>query len=68
MKFGIDLGHGVGQDRGAVGNIAEEKIINEVGTKVISKLKALGHSVVELRPASANSVQDSLQQRYNKAD
>ena len=68
MKFGIDLGHGVGQDRGAVGNIAEEKIINEVGTKVISKLKVLGHSVVELRPASANSVQDSLQQRYNKAD
>ena len=23
MKFGIDLGHGVNPDRGAVGNIAE---------------------------------------------
>ena len=68
MKFGIDLGHGVNPDRGAVGNIAEETIINAVGSKVISKLKALGHSVVELRPTSANSVQDSLQQRYNKAD
>lgn len=68
MKFGIDLGHGVGQDRGAVGNIAEETIINAVGTVVISKLKELGHSVVELRPSSASSVQDSLQQRYNKAD
>ena len=68
MKFGIDLGHGVNPDRGAVGNIAEETIINAVGSKVISKLKSLGHSVVELRPASANSVQDSLQQRYNKAD
>ena len=68
MKFGIDLGHGVGPDRGAVGNIAEETIINSVGGLVISKLKALGHSVVELRPDSATSVQDSLQQRYSKAD
>ena len=68
MKFGIDLGHGVGQDRGAVGNIAEETIINSVGTLVINKLKSLGHTVIELRPSSASSVQDSLQQRYNKAD
>lgn len=68
MKFGIDLGHGVGQDRGAVGNISEETIINTVGNLIISKLKALGHSVVELRPATANSINDSLQQRYNKAD
>ena len=68
MKFGIDLGHGVGPDRGAVGNIAEETIINAVGSLVISKLKALGHSVIELRPDSAVSVQDSLQQRYSKAD
>ena len=68
MKFGIDLGHGVGSDRGAVGNIAEETIINAVGSLVISKLKALGHSVVELRPVSATSVSNSLEQRYNKAD
>ena len=68
MKFGIDLGHGVGQDRGAVGNIAEETIINNVGGLVISKLKDLGHNVVELRPDSASSVSDSLFQRYNKAD
>ena len=68
MKFGIDLGHGVGKDRGAVGNIAEETIINSVGSLVISKLKALGHSVIELRPDSATSVQDSLYQRYSKAD
>ena len=68
MKFGIDLGHGIGQDRGAVGKIAEETIINAVGSLVISKLKALGYSVVELRPVSATSVSDSLEQRYNKAD
>lgn len=68
MKFGIDLGHGIGQDRGAVGKIAEETIINAVGSLVISKLKELGHSVVELRPVSTTSVSDSLEQRYNKAD
>lgn len=68
MKIGIDLGHRVNPDRGAVGNIAEETIINAVGQLVISKLKALGHTVVELRPVTATSVQDSLQQRYNKAD
>lgn len=68
MKFGIDLGHGVGPDRGAVGAIAEETIINNVGSLVISKLRALGHSVVELRPTTANSINDSLQGRYNKAD
>ena len=68
MKFGIDLGHGVGPDRGAVGKIAEETIINDVGNLVISKLKDLGHTVIELRPNSASSVQDSLQQRYSKSD
>ena len=59
-RFGIDLGHGIGPDRGAVGNIAEEKIINEVGNKVIDKLRSLGHSVVELRPLSVSSVSNSL--------
>ena len=68
MKFGIDLGHGVGMDRGAVGNIAEETIINKVGTKVISKLKSLGHTVIQLRPSSAYSVNNSLIQRYTKAN
>ena len=68
MKFGIDLGHGVGTDRGAAGNIAEETIINAVGELVIRKLKELGHSVIELRPDSATSVSDSLYQRYSKAD
>lgn len=68
MKFGIDLGHGVNPDRGAVGKIQEETIINAVGTLVITKLRALGHTVIELRPSSASSVSDSLQRRYNKAN
>lgn len=68
MKFGIDLGHGVGEDRGAVSFIAEETVINAVGRLIIKKLKDLGHEVIELRPASALSVNHSLEQRYSKAD
>ena len=68
MKIAIDFGHGVGSDRGANGIIDEETIINSVGLLVISKLKALGHTVIEVRPSSASSVSDSLSQRTNKAD
>ena len=68
MKFGIDLGHGIGRDRGAVGIIAEETIINQVGELVISKLESLGHTVLRLRPTNATTVNDSLQQRYTKAN
>lgn len=67
-KYGIDLGHGCSYDGGAVGIIPEERIINEVGASVISKLKALGHEVVELRPAKATSTSNSLYQRYTKSD
>ena len=67
-KYAIDFGHGVGQDRGAVGFIAEEDIINAVGTLVLAKLVTLGHEVIEVRPTSASSVSDSLYQRTSKAD
>lgn len=67
-KISIDLGHGVGSDRGAVGFIQEETIINEVGNKVIAKLKTLGHTVIECRPSTAYSVSNSLSQRYNKSN
>lgn len=67
-KIGLDLGHGVGSDRGANGCIAEEEIINSVGGLVINKLRALGHEVIECRPSSVSSVSDSLSQRVNKAN
>ena len=60
MKICIDLGHGVGKDRGAVGLLSEENIINEVGNRVIAKLKSLGHIVIEARPSNCYSVMDSL--------
>ena len=68
MPIAIDLGHGVGQDRGAEGIVTEESIINAVGALVIAKLKALGHSVLEVRPSQANSVSDSLIKRVDLAN
>ncbi len=65
----IDLGHGVGQDRGASSKyIDEEEIIDNVGGLVINKLKALGHTVIEVRPQQASSVSNSLVQRVQKAN
>ena len=68
MKIAIDLGHGVGSDRGAEGYILEETIINEVGSKVIAKLRALGHTVIETRPISCSGLTNSLSQRCEKAN
>ena len=67
-KICIDLGHGVGSDRGAEGYILEETIINEVGSKVIAKLRALGHTVIETRPISCSGLTNSLSQRCEKAN
>lgn len=68
MKIAIDLGHGCGKDRGAVGAIKEETIINEVGVKVIEKLKAAGHEVIQVRPRVNLGVTQSLAYRVNLAN
>lgn len=68
MRFGIDLGHECYPDTGAVGIVTEESIIDNIGYKVIQKLRDLGHTVIELRPSSASSVGNSLWQRYTKSD
>lgn len=68
MKIAFDFGHGVGRDRGADGFILEETIINDVGAFAVAKLRALGHKVIETRPAQADTVIDSLSQRVNKAN
>lgn len=68
MKIAVDLGHGVAYDGGAVGIIREEQVINEVGSNVIAKLRALGHSVLEVRPSSATSTSHALNQRTDKAN
>ena len=68
-KFGIDPGHNVNHDGGANGvRKSENQLIMEVSSKVISKLKALGHEIVNCLPASAHSMGNTLRQRTNKAN
>jgi N-acetylmuramoyl-L-alanine amidase len=68
MKIAVDLGHGVNPDRGAVGIKSEEDMINATGKKLIELLKAAGHSILEVRPKKATSVNDSLRQRVEAAN
>lgn len=68
MKILIDIGHNCYPDTGASAIGDENKMNMEVGLKVISKLKAQGHIVINVTPSSASSVGDSLAQRVNKAN
>jgi N-acetylmuramoyl-L-alanine amidase len=68
MKYGIDIGHNCSPDIGARGIRQEDSLTMEVGTRVISKLKSLGHQVVDCKPRRASSVGNSLQQRCNIAN
>ncbi|ASN72263.1 putative endolysin, partial [uncultured Caudovirales phage] len=70
MKIGIDYGHTLkGYDTGARGSgLKEQDITREVGEIVTSKLRVLGHTVIECAIDSANSVDESLSYRANKAN
>ncbi|MEA5579821.1 N-acetylmuramoyl-L-alanine amidase [Nodularia harveyana UHCC-0300] len=68
MKFGIDIGHNSPPDIGGVGIKFEDALNIDVGNRVISKLRALGHEVIPCQPESSTSVTDSLFQRINTAN
>ncbi|MCW6124250.1 N-acetylmuramoyl-L-alanine amidase [Clostridium sporogenes] len=69
MKIGIDCGHTLsGADYGAVGIKAESNLTREVGTKVISKLQALGHTGIKCYKDTCSSLNDSLSYRTNTAN
>jgi N-acetylmuramoyl-L-alanine amidase len=68
MRYGIDIGHNCPPDTGARGIKVEDNLTLDVGNRVISKLKALGHEVISCKPDRADSVKDSLSQRCNKAN
>ncbi|MBO3463666.1 N-acetylmuramoyl-L-alanine amidase, partial [Aetokthonos hydrillicola] len=68
MKFGIDIGHNCPPDTGVTGIKQEDVLTLDVGTQVISKLKALGHEVVECTPSQANTVRESLSKRCDTAN
>ena len=69
MKIAIDLGHGVGRDRGAAANMQEEEIINAVGNLVIQGLTKLGYQVLNVRPTKQSmTVSESLSYRTNASN
>jgi N-acetylmuramoyl-L-alanine amidase len=68
MKFGIDMGHNCPPDTGAVGIKKEDDLTKSVGSYLMQKLSAAGHSVINCTPSTASSVGNSLRQRVNKAN
>lgn len=68
MRFGIDIGHNCPPDTGVPGIELEDVLTLDVGNRVISKLRALGHEVVECKPKNANTVRESLSKRCFNAN
>lgn len=67
-KIGIDIGHNVSYDGGALGFRDENELNRLVGELVISRLKNLDFNVVNCTPNIATSLSDSLSQRCNIAN
>ena len=61
--IGIDIGHNVNFDGGAVGIRKEDELNKLVGEVLIEKFRAIGIKVINCTPKSANSIYDSLNQR-----
>lgn len=68
MKIAIDYGHGIGRDRGAVGILKEEEMIDAIGPIIAAELVKQGHDVVLTRPAGNLSVGQSLRVRVSNAN
>lgn len=65
LKFGIDMGHNAPPDTGARGIGFEDTMTRDVGNRVISKLRNLGHIAINCTPSRAYSVRDSLRRRVS---
>lgn len=68
MKFGIDIGHNCPPDTGAVGIKKEDILTKDVATRLMQKLSAAGHSVINCTPNTAATVGESLRKRVDKAN
>ncbi|MEP0885604.1 N-acetylmuramoyl-L-alanine amidase [Trichocoleus sp. ST-U3] len=68
MKFGIDIGHNCPPDTGAVSIKKEDALTKAVGIKLMEKLSAAGHSVINCTPNTAATVGESLRKRVDKAN
>lgn len=68
MKIAVDIGHNCAPDTGAVAIGNENVMVMDVGRRVISKLRALGHNVLLVTPTDCSSVSNSLWQRVSSAN
>ena len=70
MIIGIDKGHSTWDKNpcGAVGLLNESKENRQVGDKVIQKLRALGHTVIDCSCNSASNVNEQLAAIVKKAN
>jgi N-acetylmuramoyl-L-alanine amidase len=69
MRFGIDCGHNCPpEDTGAVGIKVEDNLTLDVGNRVMAKLAAAGHSVINCTPSRADTIIESLNKRVDKAN
>lgn len=66
--IGIDIGHNVNFDSGAVGIRREDELNKLVGKALIEKFKVMGINVVNCTPKSAISLYNSLNQRCISAN
>ena len=66
--IGIDIGHNLRCDVGAVGIRREDELNLLVGRALISKFKGVGIKVIECLPSSASSHRDSLSKRCRAAN
>jgi N-acetylmuramoyl-L-alanine amidase len=69
MKIAIDAGHNCQCDKGALGlNRTEDQLTLELAKNLIKLLEAENHTCIWVTPVTANSTNDSLAQRVNKAN
>ncbi|WP_411680480.1 N-acetylmuramoyl-L-alanine amidase [Clostridium thailandense] len=66
-SYAIDPGHGCYPDTGAEGYLNEQNCALDIAERVIAKLQTLGCEAWNVRPSSASSITNSLQQRCDGA-
>ena len=66
--IGIDIGHNLRCDVGAIGIIREDELNLLVGKALIKRFRGKGIKVVECLPSSASSHRDSLSKRCRAAN
>lgn len=64
-KIAIDFGHNCENDKGAIGIEQEDKLIREVGQKLITLLDRDGYKTLNVTPKYASGLLSSLKQRVH---